>query len=244
MNIYQSQLKSVKNDLITLKVNDIEKFQSELKRGYIAFDVMPHEPYQLSDIQRKKAYAMMHDIADYEGYPDDIKKISLKEQFRAITGYPKFSLSNCHKDIATAFIAFLVEYCFYYDIPFRFKDLTNTFDTQRQVFLCLAHKRCTVCGTDERVEINHEDSVGSGLNRNHIDHRQHRLEALCHNHHFEFHTIGAESFAKKYHFHGIKLKDEDIVSLKLMSWKQIHEFDEEYRRNRNDQSSNNYRPSH
>lgn len=234
MNIYQSQLKNVKDDLITLKINDIGSFQSELRRGYIAFDLTPHTPDKLSDVQRRKSYAMIHDIADYEGYPDDIKKIALKEQFKGVTGYPDFSLSDCKKDIATAFIAFLVEYCFYYDIPFRFKDLTNTFDTQRQVFLCLAHKRCTVCGADERVEINHEDSVGSGLNRNHIDHRQHRLEALCHNHHFEFHTIGAESFAKKYHFHGIKLKDEDIVSLKLMSWKQIKKFDEEYRRSKHD----------
>ncbi|WP_100220213.1 putative HNHc nuclease [Liquorilactobacillus vini] len=228
--IYESHLQAVRDNLITLKINDYEAFKNELKRGNIAFDVIPHEPYQLSDVQRRKAYAMIHDIADYEGYPDDIKKITLKEQFKAITGYSDFSLSNCKKDVATAFIAFLVEYCFKFDIPFRFKDLTNTFDTERQVYLCLVHKRCTVCGAEENIEINHEDTVGQGMNRNHIDHRGHRLEALCHFHHFEFHQIGAENFAKKYHFHGIRLKSEDIVSLKLMSWKQIHEFDEEYRR--------------
>ncbi|WP_281828066.1 putative HNHc nuclease, partial [Lactobacillus amylolyticus] len=109
-HIYESHLQAVRDNLIALKVNDYEAFKSELKRGNIAFDVIPHEPYQLTDVQRRKAYAMIHDIADYEGYPDDIKKITLKEQFKAITGYSDFSLSNCKKDVATAFIAFLVEY--------------------------------------------------------------------------------------------------------------------------------------
>lgn len=229
--IYQATLKKITNDNVVMELEDLKAFQSKLKKGLTVFDITPHDPNKISGLQRKKAYAMIHDIADFEGYPDDIKKIALKEQFRGITGFPNFSLSNCHKDIATAFIAFLVEYCFYYEIPFRFKDLTNTFDTQRQVFLCLVHKRCTVCGSTKNIEINHEDTVGSGMNRTHIDHREHRLEALCRLHHVEFHTIGAKEFAKKYHFHGIKLKTEEVISLGLMSRKQIDEID---RRNLNE----------
>lgn len=226
-DIFQAQIKGARDDLFQFRFNDTDEFKKSLEHGYTAFNVMPHKSNRLSDVQRKKAYAMIHDIADYEGYPDDIKKISLKEQFRAITGYPEFSLSNCYKDIATAFISFLVEYCFYYDIPFRFKDLTNTFDTERQVYLCLWHKRCTVCGSEESIEINHEDAVGNGNNRNQIDHREHRIEALCHFHHFEYHTLGAKKFYEKYHFHGIKPSDELVVHLHLMSKKQINEFDKE-----------------
>lgn len=226
-DIFQAQIKGARDDLFQFRFNDTEEFKKSLEHGYTAFDVMPHKSTRLSDVQRKKAYAMIHDIADYEGYPDDIKKISLKEQFRAVTGYSEFSLSNCYKDIATAFISFLVEYCFYYDIPFRFKDLTNTFDTERQVYLCLWHKRCTVCGSEKSIEINHEDAVGNGNNRNQIDHRKHRIEALCHFHHFEYHTLGAKTFYEKYHFHGIKPSDELVVHLHLMSKKQINEFDKE-----------------
>lgn len=226
-DIFQAQIKGARDDLFQFRFNDTEEFKKSLEHGYTAFDVMPHKSTRLSDVQRKKAYAMIHDIADYEGYPDDIKKISLKEQFRAVTGYSEFSLSNCYKDIATAFISFLVEYCFYYDIPFRFKDLTNTFDTERQVYLCLWHKRCTVCGSEKSIEINHEDAVGNGNNRNHIDHREHRIEALCHFHHFEYHALGAKTFYEKYHFHGIKPSDELVIHLHLMSKKQINEFDKE-----------------
>lgn len=226
-DIFQANLRRDTGDSFEFRFNDTEGFRNSLKHGYTAFDVTPHKSNQLSDVQRKKAYAMIHDIADYEGYPDDIKKVTLKEQFRAVTGYPEFSLGNCYKDIATAFISYLVEYCFYYDIPFRFKDLTNTFDTDRQVFLCLVHKRCTVCGTTEDVQINHEDAVQNGNNRNHIDHREHRIEMLCATHHIIFHTLGAESFFNKYHFHGIKPSNELVMQLKLMSKKQINEFDKE-----------------
>lgn len=219
--IYQANLQSIKDNQATFNFEEIDEFIAEAKKGKVSFDITPHDPNKISGLQRRKAYALIHDIADYEGYPDDIKKIALKEQYRAITGFKEFSLSDCHKDIATAFIAFLVEYCFFYDIPFRFKDITNTFDTQRHVFLCLLHKRCTVCGSMENIEINHEDTVGLGRDRRNIDHREHRLEALCRNHHFEFHTIGAEQFANKYHFHGIKLKAEELISLKLMTKTQI-----------------------
>lgn len=227
VDIFQANLKGDRGDSFEFRFNDTDGFRNSLKHGYTAFDVTPHKSDAISDVQRKKAYAMIHDIADYEGYPDDIKKISLKEQMRGLTGFKSFSLGNCPKDVATAFIAFLVEYCFYYDIPFRFKDLTNTFDTDRQVFLCLLHKRCTVCGATENIEINHEDAVQNGNNRRHIDHREHRIEALCHFHHFEYHTLGQQSFYNKYHFHGIKPNNELATRLKLMSWKQINELDKE-----------------
>ena len=116
--------------------------------------------------------------------------------------------------------------------------MENTIDAERRVFLCLVHRQCTVCGSRQGLQINHEDTVGMGNNRNHIDHRNHRLEMLCFKHHNEFHNIGAKAFADKYHFHGIKLSDKSILSLKLMSQKQMDEFDEEYRRqkelNKND----------
>lgn len=220
--------------VVTLKVDDFEGLVKSFRKGKIDFDLIPHSADLITGIQRRKAYAMIRDICEYQGYVQTFErekqKQNLKKEFCDSSGYQMFSLSDCKKDVATQFISFLVEYCFEYDIPFQFKDLVNTFDTERKVYLCLLHRRCTACGVTKDIQINHEDTVGSGNNRNHLDHRKHRLEALCANCHAKFHRIGAKSFYEEQHFHGIILSDEMLISMKLMSRKQMREFDEQYKR--------------
>ncbi|MCI1634540.1 MAG: putative HNHc nuclease [Liquorilactobacillus nagelii] len=233
---FAGHLLNVKNDEITLRVDDIEGLKTLFRRGKIDFDLEPHSVELISPLQQRKAYAMIRDIGEYQGFEQRYEfenlKQHLKSQFCHESSYRKFSLSNCHKDIATEFISWLVEYCFYFGIPFEFKDLANTFDTGRQVYLCLVHKRCTCCGSTRNIQINHEDTVGIGNDRTHLDHRGHRLEALCNLHHHEFHQLGPTSFAAKWHFHGVKLNDDQLVSLKLMSRKQMQEFDLQYEQER------------
>lgn len=229
MTTFEGRFKALSGNDIRIHLDDLEQAKRYLQKGYTQFDIEPHNPMKLSADQRSKAFAMIHDIGDYEGYDDDDMEKTLKARFRAVVGCEPFSLSNCHKDTATAFISFLVEYCFYYDIPFFEKNMVDTVDANRWQYLCLVHKRCAICGRTDTVEINHVDSVGSGNNRRHMDHRTHRLEALCHEHHAEFHQIGANTFANKYHMHGVKLKDEGVVKLGLMSWKQIRGFDQQYK---------------
>ncbi|WPC19474.1 putative HNHc nuclease [Pediococcus inopinatus] len=229
MQPIEGRFKALSGNDIQIHLADLKTAETYLHKGYVNFDIVPHSPMSITADQRSKAYAMIHDIGDYIGYDDEDMKITLKEKFRSVVGCQPFSLSDCHKDTATAFISYLVEYCFYYGIPFFEKDMIDTIDANRWQYLCLIHKRCAICGRTDTVEINHVDTVGNGNNRNHIDHRKHRIEALCHTHHMEFHQIGAKTFAEKYHMHGVKLKDEDVVKLGLMSWKQIREFDEQYK---------------
>lgn len=228
MKPFEGRFKALVGNDMQIHLTDPKIAEAYLYKGYTQFDLVPHNPMSITADQRKKAYAMIHDIGDYEGYDDDDMKMTLKAQFRAVVGCKEFSLSDCHKDIATAFISYLVEYCFYYDIPFFEKNMIDTVDANRWQYLCLMHKRCAVCGRTDTIEINHVDVIGQGNNRNHTDHRHHRLEALCHEHHAMFHQLGAATFAKRFHMHGIKLKDDDIVQLGLMSWNQIYEFDAHY----------------
>ncbi|KRM91472.1 putative HNHc nuclease [Liquorilactobacillus cacaonum] len=231
---YEGHVVSIKKDLVTFRIDEIDSMIKLLKKGRVHFDLTEHEPEQITGIQRRKAYAMIHDIGMAQGceqsYEFQKLKVDLKDSFCRKSGYGSFSLSNCSKYVATDFISWLVELCFFKGIPFQFKDLVNTFDTERQVFLCLVHKRCTVCGQTNNIQINHEDTVGMGNDRKHLNHRNHRLEALCSYHHLEFHRLGSKSFFDKYHFHGTKLRDEQLIALKLMSQKQMQEFDEEYER--------------
>lgn len=56
---------------------------------------------------------------------------------------------------------------------------------------------CLVCGSFH-AERHHVISRGAyGRNKNGYDHID-NVWNLCHNHHMEFHTIGALTFAKKY----------------------------------------------
>ena len=105
----------------------------------------------------------------------------------------------------------------------------QTVDVDRQVWWCLKYRYCTVCHSKQNLQINHEDTVGVGNDRRHIDHRGHRLECLCARHHTEFHSIGAVQFYNKYHFHGILLDTEQVVEIGLMSQKQCDRFDEIYK---------------
>lgn len=104
--------------------------------------------------------------------------------------------------------------------------MESTIDAERRVFLCLVHRQCTVCGSRQGLQINHEDTVGMGTIVT-ISIIEIIGLRCCFKHHSEFHNIGAKAFADKYHFHGIKLSDKSILSLKLMSQKQMDEFDEE-----------------
>ena len=66
---------------------------------------------------------------------------------------------------------------------------------------------------EKRAHIHHVDAVGSGRNRNEVDHTQLRLIALCAEHHQETHTIGWETFNKKYKVAGIKVNEQTIQRL-------------------------------
>lgn len=238
MDNFEFKFDRIVGSKVQFEIDDLDAFKRELRKGHLKFNASPADHNMISNAQRKKIYALFRDISDYTGYEEQEVKHRLKSKFSYNTGYGNFSLSNCTKELATQFIRFVIEFCFRYDIPFDSKAMENTIDAERRVFLCLVHRQCTVCGSRQGLQINHEDTVGMGNNRNHIDHRNHRLEMLCFKHHSEFHNIGAKAFADKYHFHGIKLSDKSILSLKLMSQKQMDEFDEEYRRqkelNKND----------
>ena len=61
----------------------------------------------------------------------------------------------------------------------------------------------------KNAHIHHVDAVGSGRNRNEVDHTKLRLIALCAEHHQETHTIGWQTFNAKYKVDGIRLNEKN-----------------------------------
>ena len=71
----------------------------------------------ISNLQRRKIYATIRDIAQYTGYlPEECKEF-LKYDYMIDTGSSYFSLSDCTMDLAREFITYLMDIILREGIP-------------------------------------------------------------------------------------------------------------------------------
>ena len=151
--------------------------------------------------QIRKAWALMGEIAEYQGqgkddvYREQSTAFSLKH-LEILQG-ELFHLSTATVSTARAFINLLIEIILEYGIPTKEPLYGLCDDIERYVYACLANKKCAVCG--KKTELHHYDHVGMGRNRREIDHIGMRAYPLCREHHEEIHLIGERAFDEKYH---------------------------------------------
>lgn len=151
--------------------------------------------------QIRKAWALMGEIAEYQGqtkddvYREQSTEFSLKH-LEILQGQ-LFHLSTATVSTARAFINLLIEIILEYGIPTKEPLYGLCDDIERYVYACLMNKKCAVCG--KKTELHHYDHVGMGRNRREIDHIGMRAYPLCRDHHEEIHLIGEKAFDEKYH---------------------------------------------
>jgi hypothetical protein len=91
-------------------------------------------------------------------------------------------------------------------------------DIDDYVYACLINKKCPICG--KKADLHHYENIGMGRNRDTIIHEGMEVISLCREHHTEAHTIGRDSFFKKYHIDGGITADKTICKIyKLKSAK-------------------------
>lgn len=162
--------------------------------------------------QIRKAWALMGEIAEYQGqgkddvYREQSTAFSLKH-LEILQG-ELFHLSTATVSTARAFINLLIEIILEYGIPTKEPLYGLCDDIPRYVYACLMNKKCAVCG--KKTELHHVDAVGMGRNRREIDHIGMRCLPLCREHHEEAHRIGETAFQEKYHLLPIKI-DQKIA---------------------------------
>ncbi len=160
----------------------------------------------ISNLQRKKAYATIRDIAAYTGYPPEECKEIMKYSFMISTGEPYFSLSDCSIDTAREFITFCLEMAIRDGIQLSETGVERADDVGKYLWACLRYKKCAVCGRDG--EIHHEDAIGMGSDRRTVDDSWNKKICLCRKHHTIAHKRGVESFRKMYHVYGVEFTEE------------------------------------
>lgn len=162
--------------------------------------------------QRRKAWALMTEIAAFQGqdkedtYAEQRSAFTLKHLETLQEGL--FHLSSATVTTARAFITMLVEIIIEYGIPTKEPLYGLCDDIERYVYACLMNKKCAVCG--KKTELHHYDHVGLGRNRSEIDHIGMRAYPLCREHHDEIHSIGEKAFDAKYHLEPVTI-DERIA---------------------------------
>lgn len=195
------------NGELTIKAQ-YDDWYTLTKRGYSDCLVQMIDSRPLSDKQRRACYALLGEIADFTGNGKDSTKEYMKLKFLAEdfgeTADKIFSLSNAPMSLVCAFQRFLVRFILDWDIPTKFPLLDLVDDVGDYLYACLINRKCAVCG--KRADLHHVDHVGMGRDREEIIHEGMEALPLCREHHAEAHTLGAQSFAEKYHIeHGIKL---------------------------------------
>lgn len=175
--------------------------RKRIRKGELRFDDGRH----ISSEQRKKIYATINDISGYSGYTPEEQKIWLKYLHICRTGCEEFSLSDCSMDTAREFINTMLDYALENGVPLSDNAVNRTDDIDRYLYACLVHKKCAVCG--RKGETHHEDAIGMGNDRRHVDDSGHKKICLCRLHHTVAHQMGVPRFRGMYKVYGIVFND-------------------------------------
>ncbi len=160
---------------------------------------------EISPDQRRKIYAILKDIAAWNGDSAESIKLEMKKQFCYDSQFEEFSLSNCSRELAAEFITWLIGFCFEHGVELKHTGHPiEAFDgdIDSYIAVCIKHKICIVCGLPAVKHHATGSRVGMGRNRNKIDDSNAKLMPLCNKHHTEIHNGTEEEFLRKYHIQG------------------------------------------
>lgn len=169
---------------------------------------------RISPEQRRKAYAIMGEIAAWAGMEPEEVKLTAKHDFvrHHLEGLHKelFSLADCDMTTARLYITYLIDFVLEFDVPLKMPLLDVCDDVQKAVYACLMHKKCIICG--KPCDLHHVDRVGMGGDRHDMCHIGMECLPLCREHHMEAHQHGDQALIDRYHLETITI-DEKIARL-------------------------------
>jgi Protein of unknown function (DUF968). len=169
---------------------------------------------RLSHEQRKKAHALIGEIAEWAGYAPEWMKRHMKVEFVAerleSLERKMFSLADCDMTVAREFISFLIEFVLMHGIPTRVPLMELCEDIEHYVYHCLIHRKCAVCG--DHAQLHHWQAIGAGRDRTEVPQLGWPVISLCGEHHGVAHTKGRTWLEDDMHLVPVPL-DEKIAKV-------------------------------
>ena len=220
MEIIRGEIVSADGRTLTIRA-PYENAERFIRREYGEVVIGLEDGRKISPEQRRKAYALMGEIAEWAGYePDEIKE-TMKYEFRKkiVKSLERdmFSLSTCDMTTAREFIYYLIDFILRNDVPTHRPLAELADDIDRYVYACLLRKKCVVCG--QKADLHHVDAIQMGNDRTKINHIGRRCLPLCRKHHNEIHTIGTTAFLDRYHIKTGIIDDRIVKAYKLRGGK-------------------------
>ncbi|MHA7611903.1 putative HNHc nuclease [Weissella viridescens] len=224
---FSGRIVGIQNNQALIEVDDVQALTGvhlgEVDEQSLV-DVNLIDKRALSPQQRRKAYAMIRDIAYFVGDSPERLKDDLKMMFCSAMGETWFSFANADMTTVRLFISFLIELCLEFQIPLRDSGLKRTDDLEVYLLQSMRHRSCVICG--KHADIHHIDAIGIGNDITTTDHRGRKMTALCRIHHQLARSMGWQTFSELFHVVGVVPSDEMIKSLGLMTQKRMNEIDE------------------
>lgn len=193
-----------------------------IKRQYKDVEITLIDSRPLSDKQRKMCWAIIGDIAEWQGERQkDLVSTALKWNYIANLGETTvklFSLASASMSLIADYQRFLIRFVIENDVPTKVPLYEYAEDINDYVYQCLINKKCAVCG--QLAELHHltGSKVGMGFDRDEIIHEGLECISLCRNHHVEAHSKPEFEFMKLYHFDkGVELDKTLCKIYKLKS---------------------------
>ncbi|HHU6762066.1 TPA: putative HNHc nuclease [Staphylococcus aureus] len=178
-------------------------------------DLRIHDPFKVTDKQRRKIFALCNDIEAHTGQPRDYMRYLFQEYVTVLYGYDKsISLSDCTRMQANQIIEVTLDWIFHNDIPLSYKTSDLLKQDKSFLYWSTVNRNCVICGKPH-ADLAHYEAVGRGMNRNKMNHYDKHVLALCREHHNEQHAIGVKSFDDKYQLHDSWIKVDERLNKML-----------------------------
>lgn len=210
------------------KIN-LERFAKLADGKVVSAGIEIHDQRLITEDQRNKFWALIRDFCDVTGYSDLEAESFFKGLYVKKTENREISTSHKKKNTASVeeanqLIQLVIDFMFQANIPFK----TSHWDWIKGNYAveinCLMNRECIVCGK-QHADIAHYETVGMGRNRKTIDHRKYHFMALCRKHHIEQHKIGLLDFCDKHQIKPVKMTDEQLIKVGLMTKSRVLKFE-------------------
>jgi hypothetical protein len=193
-------------------------------RKYNEVEIILNDGRRITALQRKKIFALLGEISEFvhgDSYAAEVEETKEMMKWEFILSRMEaqerrlFSLSNVDESTAREFINYLIDFIIKNDIPTAVPLLENCEDISKYIYVCIANRKCCVCGRPADIHHCEGSHIGMGNDREEVHHLGREVLPLCRVHHDEAHQGSEAEFIEKYHLQPVKLDEALCKKLKL-----------------------------
>src|SRR5699024_955702 len=152
-----------------------------------------HDPFKITDKQRRKIFALVNDIEAHTGMPRDYMREMFADYVRTLEGYEeRLSLASCSKQQASEIIEVIILWTFEHAIPLNYLVINVLIVVKSFWYMSVIKRKCAICGNHAKLA--HRYVIGRVRNRNKMDHYGNQVLGFFLSHHREQHQKGIDSF--------------------------------------------------